>query len=127
MIPSSLFGIVAAVTLGGATAMLVRDEIAPPAAVSMLRVTSGTPGVEVAVRGVLLLAGHPMRLVEQSTPFELRSETGLTFAAFEAVERPAMLTLKLTSETAEPAVVTAPRVMVGRRIGGVATEFVQGY
>jgi hypothetical protein len=27
----------------------------------------------------------------------------------------------------EPAVVTALRVMVGRHIGGVATEFVQGY
>ena len=30
------------------------------------------------------------------------------------------------SDEPEPAVVTAPRAMVGRHIGGVATEFVQG-
>jgi hypothetical protein len=95
--------------------------------VSVLRVTSGTPGHTVPFRGVLLLAGQPMRLVEQSTPFELRSEKELTFAAFEPVEPAATLTLELVSGRPEPAVVTAPRVMVGQRIGGVASEFVQGY
>jgi hypothetical protein len=38
-----------------------------------------------------------------------------------------MLRLELVSDTPEPAVVIVPRVMVGHRIGGVATEFVQGY
>lgn len=127
MIPPSLFAIAATLTLGGATAALARNQVSAPPGAGLLRVTSGTPGHEVAVRGVLLLAGYPMRIVEQSTPFEYRSGGGLTFAAFEAVEKPAILTLELRSATVEPAVVTAPRVMIGRRIGGVATEFVQGY
>jgi hypothetical protein len=127
MITPSLLAIAATLTLGGATATLVRNQVSAPPGAGLLRVTSGTPGHEVAVRGVLLFAGHPMRVVEQSTPFEFRAEGGLTFAAFEAVERPAMLTLELRSPTVAPAAVTAPRVMIGRRIGGVATEFVQGY
>ena len=49
------------------------------------------------------------------------------FAAFEPAGREAMLRLELISGTPEPAAVTAPRVMVGQRIGGVATNFVQGY
>ena len=122
----SLLGLIAAVTLGGAAEAPSRDGSRPPG-LSVLRVTSGTPGHEVRVRGVLLLAGQPMRLVDQSTPFEYRSEGEMTFAAFEPVGTPAPLTLELVSATPEPAVVTAPRVMVGQRIGGVATEFVQGY
>jgi hypothetical protein len=43
---------------------------------------------EVRVRGVLLLAGQPMRLVEQSTPFEFRSEAEMTFAAFAWLNGP---------------------------------------
>jgi hypothetical protein len=121
-----LLGLIAAVTLGEATAAPSRDN-SPPLGLSLLRVTSGIPGHEVRVRGVLLLAGQPMRLVEQSTPFEFRSEAEMTFAAFEPVGAAATLTLELVSATPEPAVVTAPRVMAGQRIGGVATEFVQGY
>jgi hypothetical protein len=51
----------------------------------------------------------------------------LIFAAFEPVESAATLTLELVSGVPEPVVVTAPRVMLGQRIGGVATEFVPGY
>jgi hypothetical protein len=126
MFSRSLLGLVAAVTLGGAPAAQSRD-VSMSSGVSVLRVTSGTPGHTVPFRGVLLLVGQPMRLVEQSTPFELRSEKELTFAAFEPVEPAATLTLELLSGRPEPAVVTAPRVMVGQRIGGVASEFVQGY
>jgi hypothetical protein len=44
------------------------------------------------------------------------------FAAFEPAGPEGMLRLELISDTPEPAVVTARRVMVGHRIGGVATE-----
>ena len=47
--------------------------------------------------------------------------------AFEPQGRGPLLRLELISDYPRPAVVTAPRVMVGRGIGGVATEFVQGY
>ncbi len=94
---------------------------------TVVRVTSATPGREVRVHGVLLVQGRPMQVLERATPFELRSERALVFAAFEPKESPSLLRLELTSETPEPAVITAPRVMVGRQIGGVATEFVQGY
>jgi hypothetical protein len=90
-------------------------------------VTAGTDGHKVPFRGVLLVSGQPMRVVEETTPFELHSAGALTFAAFEAIEPAATLRLELVSPTPEPAVVTAPRVMIGRRIGGVAAEFVQGY
>jgi hypothetical protein len=93
----------------------------------VVRISSGIPGLEVPVRGVLLVLGQPMQLVEQSTPFELRSDRRLVFAAFEPAKPEAMLRLELISDLPEPAAVTAPRVMVGHRIGGVATEFVQGY
>jgi hypothetical protein len=126
MLSRSLLGLIAAVTLGGATAAPSRGAHTLPG-LNVLRVTSGTPGHEVRVRGVLLLAGQPMRLVEQSTPFEFRSDGELAFAAFEPVGMTATLTLELVSSVPEPAMVTAPRVMVGRRIGGVASEFVQGY
>jgi hypothetical protein len=68
-----------------------------------------------------------MRVVEQATPFEFQSHQTVLFAAFEPIGSQGPLRLELSSDTPEPAVVTAPRVMVGRHIGGVATEFVQGY
>jgi hypothetical protein len=66
MISRSLLGFIAAVTLGGATAAFARDAVVTSTGVTVLRVTSGTPGLKVRFRGVLLLAGQPMRLVEQS-------------------------------------------------------------
>lgn len=104
----------------GATA---RNESLP----TVVRVTSGTPGHEVRFRGVPLVLGQPMRLVEQTTPFEFRSDQELVLGAFEPTGSAAMLRLELISETPAPAVITAPRVIVGQRLGGVATEFVQGY
>jgi hypothetical protein len=98
-----------------------------PAPATVVRVSSGTPGHEVRVRGVLLVVGRPMRVVEQPTPFEYRSDRPLVFAAFEPTDRETMIRLELLSQTPEPAVITAPRVLVGQRIGGVASEFVQGY
>jgi hypothetical protein len=116
----------AAVTL--LTASVVEATHQHPAAGStIVRVSSATPGREVRVQGVLLEHGRPMQVVERGTPFELRSERALLFAAFEPSGSEALLRLELTSDTPEPAVITAPRVMVGRQIGGVATEFVQGY
>jgi len=53
--------------------------------------------------------------------------TLLEVSAFEPTGSEANLTLELVSAVPEPATVTAPRVMVGQRVGGVATEFVQGY
>ena len=38
-----------------------------------------------------------------------------------------LLRLELISNFPVPAAVTVPRVMAGQRVGGVATEFVQGY
>jgi hypothetical protein len=115
------------VALIGATVVGATSQGAPTAA-TMVRVSSGTPGHEVRVRGVLLVLGQPMELVEQATPFEFRSDSRLVFAAFEPAGPETMLRLELMiSGTPEPAVVTAPRVMVGQRIGGVATDFVQGY
>jgi hypothetical protein len=98
-----------------------------PAAATVIRVNSGTPGHEVGIRGVILFLNQPMQLVEHATPFEFRADRPLVFAAFEPVHAEVMLRLELISNTPERAVVTAPRVMVGQRIGGVATEFVQGY
>ena len=69
MIPASLLAIAATLTLGGATAALARNQVSATPGAGLLRVTSGTAGHEVAIRGVLLLAGHPMRVVAQSTPF----------------------------------------------------------
>lgn len=94
---------------------------------TVVRIESGTPGREVHFRGVLLVQGEPMRLVEQATPYEFRSDGRLVFGAFEPTVSAAMLRLELNSATPEPAVVTAPRVMLGQQIGGVATDFVQGY
>jgi hypothetical protein len=98
-----------------------------PAAATVVRVSSGTPGHEVGIRGVMLVLGQPMQVVEHTTPFEFRADRPLVFAAFEPARSEVMLRLELMSDTPERAVVTAPRVMVGQRIGGVATEFVQGY
>jgi hypothetical protein len=67
-----------------------------------------------------------MRLMKTDHPFELWSDRELVLGAFEPAGPPAMLRLKLLSETPAPAAVTAPRVIVGQRPGGVATEF-QGY
>jgi hypothetical protein len=94
---------------------------------TVVRVSSGTPGHEVGIRGVMLVLGQPMQLVEHTTPFEFRADRPLVFAAFEPASSEVMLRLELISNTPQRAVVTAPRVMVGQRIGGVATEFVQGY
>jgi hypothetical protein len=126
MFMRSLCGLIAAMTFGGAAAAPPHGGSTPPG-LSVLRVTSGTPGQEVRFRGVSLLARQQRRLVEQSTPFEFRSLGELTFAAFEPTGSGATLTLERVSAAPEPAIVTAPRVMVGQRIGGVATEFVQGY
>jgi hypothetical protein len=98
-----------------------------PGSPTVLRIVCGTPGHEVRFRGVLLVLGQPMRVVEQATPFEFRSNERLVFGAFEPTKPEAMLRLTLISDAPEPAVVTAPRVMVGQQIGGVATDFVQGY
>jgi hypothetical protein len=98
-----------------------------PDSTTVVRVSSGTPGHEVGVRGVMLVLGQPMQVVEHTTPFEFRADRPLVFAAFEPAHSAVMLRLELISDTPERAVVTAPRVMVGQRIGGVATEFVQGY
>jgi hypothetical protein len=46
--------------------------------------------------------------------------------AFEPQERGPLLRLELISNFPVPAAVTAPGVMAGQRVGGVATEFVQG-
>lgn len=89
--------------------------------------TSGTPGHEVRFRGVILVLGQPMQLVDQATPFEFQWHGELLFGAFEPEGKGPLLRLELTSDYPRPSVVTAPRVMVGRGIGGVATEFVQGY
>jgi hypothetical protein len=94
---------------------------------TVFRLISGTPGLEVPVRGVLLVQDEPMQVIQRTTPFELRSDRRLVFAAFEPAATETMLRLEMVSGDAEPAKVTAPRVMVGRRIGGVASEFVQGY
>jgi hypothetical protein len=118
--------LVALVTLIGATAVGEASRHAPPAT-TIVRVSSGTPGHEVRFRGVLLILGQPMQLVEQATPFEVRSDRRLVFAAFEPAGSMGILRLELNSDTPDPAVITAPRVMVGQQIGGVATEFVQGY
>jgi hypothetical protein len=117
------FGIL--VTLIAAT--VVGETARSSGSPNVLRVTSGTPGHEVRFRGVLLVLGQPMRLVEQTTPFEYRSDRELVLGAFEPTDSAAMLRLELVSQTPMPAVVTAPRVIVGQRLGGVATEFVQGY
>ena len=112
-----------AATLLGASPVVEAD----PVPATVLRVTSGTPGHEVRFRGVLLVLGRPMRVIEQATPFQFQSEGELVLGAFEPQERGPLLRLELISNFPEPAAVTAPRVMVGQRVGGVATEFVQGY
>jgi hypothetical protein len=94
---------------------------------TVLRVNSGTPGHEVRFRGVLLVPGQPMQVVEEITPFELRLPEALVLGAFERDGHGPMLRLEFSSADSEPTVVTAPRVMVGQGVGGVATEFVQGY
>jgi hypothetical protein len=110
----------------GASPAVVADRVAPwPSAI--LRVTSGTPGHEVRFRGVLLVLGQPMQVVEQATPFQFESEGAPVLGAFEPQEQGPLLRLELISNFPVPAAVTAPRVMVGQRVGGVATEFVQGY
>jgi hypothetical protein len=116
-----------AFTLAAATLAFASKPSSMPASGELLRVTSGTPGHEVIFRGVLLVAGEPMRIVEQSTPFEFRPNGELTLGAFEPRVEGVTLRLELQTDAPEPAGVTAPRVMVGVRIGGVATDFVQGY
>jgi hypothetical protein len=113
------------VTLVGATVVGATSRAAPTTAV--VRLTSGTPGHEVRFRAVLLVRDQPMRVVEETTPFEVRPDGQLVLGAFEPVGPGAMLRVELVSETPAPAVVTAPRVLVGQHLGGVATEFVQAY
>jgi hypothetical protein len=74
-----------------------------------------------------LVADQPMCLVERSTPFESHSSGELTLAASEPQVAGVTLRLELQTDAREPAGVTAPWVMVGVRISGVATDFVQGY
>jgi hypothetical protein len=120
------FGIyLAAAVLAGTTYTLAQDPAAPPATV--LRVASATPGHEVRFRGVLLVLGQPMRVVEEATPFEFHSAADLVLGAFERQGQGPLLRLELISTYPEPTVVIAPRVLIGQRVGGVATDFVQGY
>jgi hypothetical protein len=115
------------VTLVGATVVgATGGSSLAAASATVVRVGSDTPGREVRVRGVLLILGQSMQAVEQAPPFEFRSGGKLVFAALSPAGVEAMLRLELVSDTPEPAVVIAPRVMVGHRIGGVATEFAQG-
>jgi hypothetical protein len=111
--------------LAAGTMVWASARAAPSSAV--LRVTSGAPGHEVRFRGVLLVPGQPMRVIEQTTPYELRATGDLVLAAFEPAVAGPLLRLEWISDYPVPAVITSPRVMVGRRVGGVATEFVQGY
>jgi hypothetical protein len=115
----------AAAAFIGTTIALAQGHVARSP--TLLRVVSATPGHEVSVRGVVLVVGQPMQVVEQTTPFELRSEGELVLGAFERQGEGPLLRLEMISSYPESAVVTAPRVMVGQRVGGVATEFVQGY
>jgi hypothetical protein len=48
-----------------------------PATATVVRVSSGTPGHEVGIRGVMLVRGRPMQVVEHITPFELRADRPL--------------------------------------------------
>jgi hypothetical protein len=124
-VPTRLTLILAAlITVAGTSALRASGQGSTR---TIVRVSSATPGQEVRIQGVLLVHGRPMRVVEQATPFEFRADRPLVFAAFEPASPGPLLRLELTSDTPEPAAVTAPRVMVGRQIGGVATEFVQGY
>jgi hypothetical protein len=111
--------------LVGTTIALAQNHAAPSAIV--FRVVSATPGHEVRFRGVLLMLGQPMQVIEDVTPFEVRAEGDLVLGAFERHQDGPLLRLEMASDYPEPTVVTAPRVMVGQRIGGVATDFVQGY
>jgi hypothetical protein len=77
--------ITALALLGTTTAFTISTPQHAPTAV--LRVASGTPGREVRFRGVVLVQGEPMRLVEQTTPWEFRSEGDLVLAAFEPQAR----------------------------------------
>jgi hypothetical protein len=120
------FGIyLAAAVLVGATDTQSQDPVAPPATV--LRVASATPGHEVRFRGVLLVLGQPMLVIEQATPFEFHPAADLVLGAFERQGQGPLLRLELISPSPEPTVVIAPRVLIGQRVGGVATDFVQGY
>jgi hypothetical protein len=94
---------------------------------TVLHLSSSLPGREVRFQGVILVVGQPMRVVQGTTPFQWHADRPLVFAAFEPTIPDSLLRLTLESDTPEPAVVTGPRVLVGRRIGGVATEFVQPY
>jgi hypothetical protein len=112
--------------LTGASLPAVSGSSAPVRGVT-LRVTSAIPGRQVPLRGVVLIAGEPMRLVEQPTPFELKADARVALAAFEPQDSADTLTLEMHSGTPASAKVTAHRVMMGHQIGGAATDFVQGY
>ena len=60
-------------------------------------------------------------------PFEFHSAADLVVGAFERQGQGPLLRLELISTYPEPTVVIAPRVLIGQRVGGVATDFVQGY
>lgn len=92
-----------------------------------LEVTSATPGHELVVDCVVLVPDLPMQLVRKRTPFTLPLSEGFVFAAFEPATKGSLVRLRYTFDGREPIAVTAPRVMVGRSVGGVTTAFVQGY
>ena len=66
---------------------------------------------------MLLVLGQPMWVIEQATPFQYRSEGRLVLGAFKPQEQGPLLRLELISNLPVPAVITAPRVMAGRRRG----------
>ena len=117
-------GLLASATLLGADGS---DAVMSAGRDAVVHLSSTRPGREVRFQGVMLVAGRPMRVIEGVTPFEWRSDRPLIFAAFEPTGADSLLRLTLRSDTPEPAIVTGARVMVGRRIGGVAEEFVQPY
>lgn len=94
---------------------------------TVIKISSAALGLEVRIRGILLMPGEPMRVVELRTPTEIRAKTPLILAAFEPLEAGAILRLDYMGDDTIPTTVVAPRVMVGRAVGGASTAFVQGY
>lgn len=123
-IRGSVAAIVAALTLAQSTPASTAGRKEPT---TLLRISSAALGLEVRFRGILLLPGEPMRVVELRTPMVIRTKAPLILAAFEPLEAGAILRLDYVGDDTIPTTVVAPRVMVGRAVGGATTAFVQGY
>jgi hypothetical protein len=117
----------AALTLGVTPRLVPKAPYDPIESTTLVKVSSVTLGLEVRFRGILLLPGEPMRVVEMRTPAVIRTEGPLVLGAFEPLEKGAILRLDYLVGDTIPTTVMAPRVMVGRSVGGSATAFVQGY